>query len=180
MLRAVLLLVAVLGVIGPSAWAQGQVPPATVAVIDIERVMIETKAAKSVQRQVQGFRQKMRERFAGEEQALRREERELKRQATVLDPQTFDAKRREFERRVIDAQRRAQDASRQIDLAAKKALGEIQAVLIEVVRLLTEEMGFNVVVDKSQILFAARTLDITEQVIRDLDQQIASVEVRVP
>ncbi len=180
MLRALLLLLTVAGLFAPPAMAQGQIPPAQIAVIDIERVMVETRAAQSVRRQVQAFREQMRERFAGEEQELRREERELKRQSGTLDPATFDQRRREFERRVIDAQRRAQDASRQLDLAAKKALGEIQTVLIPVVKLLTEEMGFNIVVDKSQILFAVRTLDITEQVIRDLDQQIAEVTVKVP
>jgi Skp family chaperone for outer membrane proteins len=45
---------------------------------------------------------------------------------------------------------------------------------------MTKEMGFNVVVDKSQVLFAKKALDITELVMAELDKKVPKVEVPNP
>ena len=77
-------------------------------------------------------------------------------------------------------QRKAQDRSHQLDRSLNTAIGKIQESIIPIVQRLTKEMGFNVVVDKTQVLFARRNLDITERVLRELDATLPRVDVPKP
>lgn len=159
--------------------AQG-IPKAVVAVLDYQLLMRESAAAQDIRRQIQAYRQSYQSGISAEEDALRQEEQALKQQRTILTPEAFDAKRQAFERKVIDVQRSVQDRTRQLDRAFNTAMGEVQKAVVPIVTELTEEMGFNVVVDKSQVLFAKKALDITTQVMAELDKRVPSVEVPNP
>lgn len=162
-----------------TAWAQ-QIPAAVIAVLDSQMVMRDSAAAKDIRRQIESYRKAYQADIAGEEQALRQEEQDLKSQRAILAPEAFEERRLAFERRVIDVQRRVQDRMRQLDRSFERAMKDVRDALIPIVADLTTKMGVNVVVDKSQIMFATKTLDITPQVIQQLDQKLPSVEVPQP
>lgn len=166
---------------GSAGVARAQdIPSAVIAVLDSQMVMRESLAAKDIRRQIEGYRKAYQSDIAGEEQALRREEQDLKGQQAILAPEAFEERRLAFERRVIDVQRRVQDRMRQLDRSFERAMKDVRDALIPIVADLTTKMGVNVVVDKSQIMFAAKALDITPQVIQLLDQQLPNVEVPQP
>jgi Skp family chaperone for outer membrane proteins len=81
---------------------------------------------------------------------------------------------------VIDVQRRVQDRARELDRAFNAAMAEVQKAVIPIVKEMTVQRNFNVVVDKSQVLFAKKTLDITEDVVVILNQRLSSVKVPEP
>lgn len=179
MLRAGLTIFAVcLALAGPAAAAD--LPKAVVAILDYQYVMRESAAAKDIRQQIQTYRQTYQQGISDDEEALRREEQELKQQRAVLTPEAFDEKRQAFERKVIDMQRQVQDRTRQLDRSFNAAMSQVQDAVVPIVKELTTEMGFNVVVDKSQVLFAKKALDITEQVVAELDKQLPHVEVPKP
>ena len=151
-----------------------------IAVLDYEFVLRGSVAARDIRRQVEQFQAAYREEASRDEQRLRAEEAELKRQRTVLSPEAFEKKRQKFERRVIAAQRRAQDRKRRLDRSFKTAMAEVQRGVIPIVKQLTQEMGFNLVVDKSQVLFATKALDVTDRVVAELNRRLPSVAVPKP
>lgn len=157
-----------------------KLPKAIVAVLDFQLVMRESAAAKDIGRQITGYRQRYRKEIKGQEGALRNEERKLKQQRAVLTPQSFEQKRQEFERRVIALQRSVQDRTRQLDRALNKALNKVQKEMLPIIAKLTEQEGFNVVVDKSQVLFAKKSLDITKIIIGELNKSLPTVKVPEP
>ena len=157
-----------------------ELPAAVIAVLDYQFVMREATAAKDVRRQIQTYRAEYQKSIAAEEAGLRDEEQSLKRQRTVLSAEAFADKRREFERRVVDMRRRVQDRTRSLDRSYNVAMAELQKAVVPIVKQLTDEKGFNIVVDKSQVLFAKRALDITDVVLRELDAQIPRVKVPAP
>jgi outer membrane protein len=161
------------------ALAEG-LPPATIAVLDFQYVIRESEAAKDIRRQLQSIRERYQAEIMATESDLRRQEQELKQQQAVLTPQAFNDKRQEFERKVIDVQRRVQDRARELDRAFNAAMAEVQKAVIPIVKEMTVQRNFNVVVDKSQVLFAKKTLDITEDVVVILNQRLSSVKVPEP
>ncbi len=176
---ALCLLAAAWTATGGQARAQ-EIPTAVIAVLDSQMVMRDSAAAKDIRRQIEAYRKAYQADIAGEEQALRQEEQDLKGQRAILSPQAFEERRLAFERRVIDVQRRVQDRMRQLDRSFERAMKDVRDALIPIVADLTTKMGVNVVVDKSQIMFATKALDITPQVIERLDQKLPGVEVPQP
>lgn len=155
-------------------------PPATVAVLDLQSVIRESVAAKDVRRQLQLYRNKYQGEIAATESALRKEELELKGQQALLTPKVFDEKRQDFERRVIKVQRKVQDRSRALDRAFNIAMNQIQKAIVPIVKDLTMKRNFNVVVDRSRVLFAKSSLDITEVVLETLNESLTSIVVPEP
>jgi Skp family chaperone for outer membrane proteins len=58
------------------------------------------------------------------------------------------------------------------------ALNQVKEALIEVVTSIADERGFNLVLPSSEVLFFARRIDLTEEVLAKLDGRLP--DVRVP
>jgi Skp family chaperone for outer membrane proteins len=52
--------------------------------------------------------------------------------------------------------------------------------VIPIVKKLTEEKGYTIVVDKSQVLFAYTSLDISQAVMLELNKSLRTVAVQKP
>lgn len=163
-----------------AAYGAEKLPVSVIAVLDAQRVLRDSKAGRDIRRQIDAYRKAYQAEIKAEETKLRATEEELKRQRTVLAPDVFEKRRRDFEERVISLQRRVQDRTRALDRAFDGAMQELRKPLIPLVRDLTKQLGYNVVVDNSQVLMVLEGRDITETVIAHLDQRIASVKVPDP
>ena len=60
------------------------------------------------------------------------------------------------------------------------ALNKVQKAMLPIIAKLTKNEGYNVVVDKSQVLFAKKSLDITSVVITELNKSLPTVKVPEP
>ena len=116
-----------------------------ILVIDVQRILRESLAAKSVRSQLEARRNKLRKEFTKLEDELRTAERELVRQRTVLAPEAFQEKRQAYEKRVAAAQRMFDTSRRNLDRAFSTALKEIQTAIIRVGQVIAIEMNADLV-----------------------------------
>jgi len=154
--------------------------PAVIAFIDYQKVLREAVAAQEIRKQIQVFRTEFQSELAQSEQSLRGEEQELKRQRPLLSAEVFEAKRRAFEDNVARAQRSVQDRNRILDRSYSQAMNQISVIVRKIVADMSEEMGFNYVVERSQIMFAKRDFNITKQVLEQLNVKLPTIEVPRP
>lgn len=158
--------------------ADAQKLPATVAaVIDYQRILREAAAAQSIRQQIEARRQAYQEEISKEEQRLHEADKAFARQRSVLSPEAFDEKRREFEQEVAEVQRLVQERRRELDSAAAAALNQVKEALIEIVKGIAEERGFNLVLSSSDVLFFSRSIDLTEEVLAKLDDRLPDVRL---
>lgn len=157
--------------------AAAELPRANIAVLDYQAVLRDSIAAQEIRREIDQRRTVYQEEIAREEDRLRQEEQELKRLRGSADPAAFNERRRSFERSVQEAQRRANEQARALDRAFDKAMDQVRRQMAPIVAELIKQFGFNLVVDKGQILFAARALDISEEVAAKLNEQLPRVEL---
>ncbi len=166
-----------LGTLATPAAAAKRLPPATAAVIDYQRVFKDAKAARAIGDQVDARRQLYQEEIAREEQRLHEADKQLSEQRSVLSPEAYAERRREFERQVAEVQRKVQERRRQLDQAKAIALNEVRSAMIEIVAKLSDARGFNLVLPTSGVLLFAPQIDLTEEVIGQLDAELPSVKV---
>ena len=157
-----------------------QIPPAVIAVVDVQFVLQKATAASSVREQVDKIRTEYQKQVNAQDQELRKQEQELKRQQSILAPQAFNEKRRDFQRRVADVQREVQGRLRKLDQMRAQGLKGIERALRPIIIDLSKERGFNVVLASTQLVFASKSLDITQTVLERLNQTLPTVNLTPP
>jgi outer membrane protein len=154
-----------------------QLPTTVAAVIDYQQVLRDASAARSIREQIEVRRKAYQEEISAQEGRLREAEQALAKQRSLLAPEAFAEKRREFEKEVAEVQRLVQERRRELDRISAVALNEVKQALIEIVTALAEERGFNLVLPSSEVLFFARRIDLTEEVMAELDARLPKVDV---
>jgi Skp family chaperone for outer membrane proteins len=162
---------------GSDAARSQQLPPAVAAVIDYQRILRDAAAARSIRDQIESRRKAYQGEISKEEQRLHEADKEFARQRSLLTPEAFAEKRQAFEEDVSEVQRLVQQRRRELDRAAEAALNEVKTALIEIVTGMAEERGFNLVLPSSEVLFFARRIDLTEEVLAKLDAMLPDVVV---
>lgn len=158
--------------------ADAQKLPTTIAaVIDYQRILRDAAAAKSIRAQIEARRQAYQEEISKEEQRLHEADKAFAKQRSVLSDEAFAEKRRAFEQEVAEVQRLVQERRRELDSMAAAALNEVKEALIEIVTSIAEERGFNLVLPSSEVLFFARKIDLTEEVLTKLNDRLPDVQV---
>jgi len=163
-----------------AAVAVGQQAPAVVGIVDVQRILNEASAARNIREQVEKFRTAYLAELTLEETRLRGEEQELSRQRSILSADALAERERAFRTRVAEVQQRAQTISRRLENTFGKAMNQVRQAMLPIFADLTRERGINIIVAKSQILFAVRMLEITDEVLLRLDAALPEVAVAVP
>ncbi len=161
--------------------AGGKVPPAVIAVIDIQRIMRDASAHKGARQQLEQFRNSFQAEMAKEDEKLRAEDQELVRQRSILTPEVWDQRRQAFQTKVIEVQRRVQERSQAVDKSMAGVREQIAQQVVKILEELGGERGFNMVLDRSQMhVIIGDNIDLTVEVLKRLDQRLPSVKVNLP
>ena len=158
----------------------GPAPVAVLAIVDIQRVLNDAAAAQSIRSQMESFRVEYLAEITEQENKLREDDQELARQRTILSPEAFAEREREFRLRVDAVQQRVQAISRALDARFSESMNLVRETMIPIFAELTRERDINVIVAKTQIIFASRTLDVTDEVIRRVDLALPDVAIAPP
>jgi Skp family chaperone for outer membrane proteins len=166
-----------------SPWSIGgalaqKLPTAVVAVIDYQRILRDATAARSIRDQIEARRKAYQDEISQQEQRLHEADKAVAKQRSVLTADAFAEKRREYEQEVAEVQKMVQERRRELDTVSSGALNEVKKALIEVVTTIADERGFNLVLQSSDLLFFARRIDLTDEVLSKLNARLP--EVRVP
>lgn len=176
---AIALALAVLAsqVAGHSAGAQTPGDSPVIAVIDMQRVMRESKAVQSIQQQIGQQRDAYQEELSKKEQELRQADEELSRQRTILSSDAFTKKRRQLEQQVGELQREIQNRKKLLDRNYSQAMQTVQQKLVEIVQNMATTRDIDMVVNKASVIIVRSELEITGTVIERLNNQLTAVDV---
>jgi outer membrane protein len=157
--------------------AAQKLPTTVAAVIDYQRILRDAAAARSIRDQIEARRKGYQEEISKDEQRLHEIDKEFAKQRSVLSPEAFADKRRQFEQDVAEVQRKVQQRRRELDRLSAAALNQVKQALISIVTSIAEERGFNLVLPSSAVLFFGRSLDLTEEVLAQLDARLPQVQL---
>jgi len=171
--------IVVFGVFAPKTHA-AKLEPAVIAYLDSQKILRQSVAAESIRKQIDAYRTAYGADIAASEKKLRENREELKRQRPLLSAEVFAGKLRKFEDSVARVQRVVQERTRMLDRSFNTSMRVVDGAIRKIVSELTNEWGFNIVVERRQILFARRDLDITKAVLEKLNVALPDVKVPPP
>jgi outer membrane protein len=163
-----------------SPLAQATKNPIKIGVIDINMIIRDALAFKSIREQIGKYKKVFQTEIQKEEEALRNANKELTRQRTLLSAEAFAEKRENFEKRVAGVQRLVQQRKQNLDRAQGAAMGKIQKSLQEIVTAFALEQDFSLILRKDQTILASKALLITKVVLDRLNTAMPTIKVAPP
>lgn len=163
-------------------WSPGAARAAevtVVAVLDVERVMRDSKAGKALQDQIDKTRSTNQEQDREAENALRAADRQLSDQRAVLSAESYAEKRSELQTRLTTLQRDFDQRRKRFQGAMGRAWNQIRNALTEVTADLASEQEIDIVVSRAGTVLLANELDITAEVLTRLDAKLSEVTLTV-
>ena len=157
-----------------------KLPPPVIAIVDVQRILQESLAAKSVQKQLEAQRSKFQNEIEGEENGLRDAEQELTKERDRLPAPAYADREQQLHQRFSTVEEHVQERHKVLDQAFTDSMNAVRNALLDVVQKAAHEHGANMVVVKQQALWADQPLDITDEVLKKLDQKLPKVDVVMP
>ncbi len=151
-----------------------------IAVIDVQKVMQESNASKSITKSFEALRDTYQKEISGLEDKLRKGEDELRKQQTVLSPDALANKRRDFEKQVADVQKTVQTRKRVLETTLNDAMAVVHKTMVEVVADVARERGANLVLARQQFVLVDTQLDVTDTVMDRVNKKLPQVALNVP
>lgn len=149
-----------------------------IATVNIQHIMQESAAAKSANEQLTNKQKAFQTEITKRDEQLQKEDQELKKQRGVLSKEAFEDKSRAFRNKVTEVQKEVQSKKALLDNAYARAVGEIQKTVSQIIADMAKEKGFVVALPTSQILYTDSKLDISKDVLEQLNKKLPKLDVK--
>lgn len=154
--------------------------PLKIAVVDVDKLMQASKSAKQLIAELEKQRAKFQEEVAKHETKLRDLEKALVEDQKKLTPDDFNKKRTEFERQVTQVQEKVGKRREQLEHAFNDAREDIQKVILKLVVEASDKNKYTLVIPRSVVIFRADHHEITDAILKQLDEKLPKVNFKVP
>ncbi len=159
--------------------AKNKLPAPIIAIIDVQRILQESLAAKSVQKQLETHRSKFQTEIEGEENGLRQAEQELSKSREQLASDVYADREQQLRQKFLAVERHVQARRKVLDQAFTDSMNAVRASLLAIVDTVAHEKGANLVLVKQQALWVDAPLDVTDEVLRRLNAKLPEVTVKM-
>ncbi len=171
--RAVALALAATLVCGP-AWSQAAAGAgAPFLFINQEQILTGSKSGQKLLAEEERQRDELRSEARSLDQSFEKEEQELTDKRPTLDPDEFRKLSDAFDSRVVKARRdqdaRANSLAQEFDQRRRQFYARVAPVLV----MLMDRFGARAIFDENSVLLADQSLNITDEVIAEMDAREA-------
>jgi Skp family chaperone for outer membrane proteins len=150
-----------------------------IAVLDVQKLLTQSEASKSIQKQLDAEEKTFQADFAKKEKALRDQEKSIVEQKKTLSAEEFEKKKSEFEKQLIETRKQVQKHRKAREKAASEALVTVRQKILEIVAGIAKEKNYKLVVTQQNVVLAADTMDITEAVMGKLNGALKDVKLSI-
>ena len=149
----------------------------SIVYIDMEKVMNQSIAGKSLSSQIEKIHKANLEEFKKSEEDLKKEELLILSQKNVLSEEDYKNKVNLFKKKLNSYKKIRQE---KIDLVTKKRMDATANLLKEINPILSdysEKNEISIILRKQDIVLARTNLDITNQIIEAIDLKIKKIDL---
>lgn len=150
---------------------------AKAAVVDVESIFEHSIAIAHIKKSINIISDQIQGELSVKEGELKKIEAELIKQRGLLSEEEFENQVSEFNKKVSATQQEVQQKKIALEQAHAAAIAEVHKNTIAVIGELSKKYEFNIVFPSTQVLFVANDLNITLEVISNLNERLKTVEV---
>lgn len=159
-----------------------ELPPAgtLVVVLDSRLVLAQSSAGLALRQQAEQQGASMRAEVQKQEQELKNAQAELQRQRGQVPADQLERRARDLQKRASDAQSRLQGRTRGLDRAFGEAEQKIYQAMLQSTVEIVQDRGYQVILDKSQVVIHQGALEITGEVLARVNKRLPTVPLQIP
>jgi outer membrane protein len=151
----------------------------TIAFVDVEKVLSEAKAAKALNKKRVAANEKFVSAVNDAEKDLRDQGNAIAEKGDSLSKEEFLEKKKDYDAKVIEMRNTMLVKKRAFDEASAKALNTLQDHLSDAVKAVAKEKNYDLVLSNRNVVAGDKKLDITEDVIKALNEKDISIPFEV-
>lgn len=166
-------LIAVSGATLNGAMSAYAADTATIAIIDMQKVIDQSIIGKAARNNVEIEAKKMQVKISQLKNDLEKGKAELEKQSTLLSGAALDERREKLVKRQRELERAVQDARDDLMRRNGSQIGRVVQEIDGVVKGIAQQRRYTFVLERDQqtLVYADDRLDITDEVIKTLDQK---------
>lgn len=134
-----------------------------IAVVDLERTLYETPAGKRADEKFEKTRKKKQDELDKKQKELQKYAAELDKQATVLKPEVLKEKQADLQKRFVQLQQLYVKLEKDLASERTKLVQDLLKQAGPHIEQLAKDEGVDLIVDASAVVWAAKTLDLTDK-----------------
>lgn len=145
--------------------------------IDFSKVLNESDAGKKAQVFLKKKLETESKKFKKQEEDLRKEESQLISQKKLITNEEYQKKVESLRKKVASLQKNKQESFNDIANKRNKARSELLKKLNPIIKKYMEEKKIRLVIDKKAVLLGDTNLEITSEVIKELNKELKSLNL---
>lgn len=162
------------------ALAQQKSPAINIAVVDIQLLMENSAAAQNVRAQIEKIRAKYQQEVKDKEDEISKLSQSIAQERPRLSEDDYQKRMRELRQKSANYQSDMQERQGKMDGAFRGASQKIAASIAQTVDEITKEQKLILVLPRSTVVGTPTVPDITQEVLKRLNQQTPTLTVDLP
>lgn len=150
-----------------------------IAVIDIDMILVKSKAAVSIKKQVEEKRKEFLKEIKVEEDKLRAEQKILEKKRSKISKEEFLKQFQGFESRRLVARKKIKDKKQKLEKAYSKAMNILTKSIYEVCQKIAVEDKVDLIITRQNIVVGSLSLDVTKEAMSRLNKKLPSLSLKV-
>lgn len=148
------------------------------AVVDIESVLEHSIAIANIKKSISKISDEIQKEFTDKEIDLKKLESELINKQESISEKEFKLQLDEFNKKVSETQKEMHSKKNALEQAYGAANSQVHTKIVEIIRDLSKKHGFNIVFPSTQILFVENNMNITLEVIDNLNKTVEDIGIK--
>ena len=148
-----------------------------IAVVDVDRILISSKAAKSIKKQVDKKRETFLKSVKEQEDKLRAEQKEIEEKRGDMSKEDLIKTAQNFEKRRIEAHNTLQKKKAELDKSYSKTMNKLTETITDVCQEIADEQEIDLIITRQNIIIGSNKLDITSDVMSRMDKKLPSLSL---
>jgi len=159
----------------PPVNSDNKVYQARVGVVDMKRILNQSKAYQSLVDQFEEIRRKQRNKVTKHEDQIRDEESNLIKQKNLLSKEVYAEKAKALSLKINEIKTKQMSEGKKYEALFEKSTNKIQSALVDVLSVIANEADLNLVLAKSQVILVGKDIDITPKAVVELNKVLPKV-----
>lgn len=150
-----------------------------VAVVDIQSVLDNSSAVQAIRESVYRVSEKIQQDISDKETEFKKLESTINAKRSSISEEEFEKEVLRFEKMANLIKKEIQERKTHLEKAHAEAMGKVHETTINIISDLAEKHNINLVIPSAQILFAKSTLNMTLEVITELNNKLKTIQMNL-
>ena len=148
-----------------------------IAIVDVQAVIDNSVAVKHLRESIDKISEELSKELSAKEVEFKNMEATLVKKKERLKPEQFDIEVENFYKTLSAFQHETQKKKEKLERAHSDAIESVHTSTIKIIHKISKEKGFSIALPASQTLYSDESLNITEEVTKQLNETVTDVKL---